>query len=637
MIKPVRKVRIIVPKDKKEELLITLQKEEIVMISTHDDANIVDVSYEDEIVSRASNTLDKLGNYKKKSRKFFKYNKINYNDFLNKQEERIELLESTEKLFDDLHFLTSENKEEQKLIDEVFAFKHLKYTTKELSELLFVDVFLGFVPDNRWDFFKDYTSRVKQGFINFEENESGHHVLLYLDKEDSNKQLTQLERFGFVVKELPVIDETFSDYIKSKEKIINDNKVKINALESKLNKLADEKEIEFEILVDQMLSQKERKLVIYNETNADVIFDGWISNDHAGDLQSIVKKVTLEYQLEFEEPTKFDNVPTLLQNNKFVQPFESITNSYSVPNYREIDPNPIMSIWYCILFGLMFGDIGYGLLLLIGTGVILKYKKPKGEFGSTVKIFFYASFATILAGIVYGSLFGVNLVGIVGNWFGKTWEPLLDPMYDPITMLIFSLGVGVLQLITGLVMRIVLSIKQKDIISGLSDGLSWLLILLGLSAFAVSLAGDSFKVLSNVGIVLIILGLAALLIFGGMKKKGVFGKIFGGLGGVAGITTYLSDILSYSRVLALALSSTVIAFTFNLLAGLIQGSFIGFVLSLVVYFIGHAFNFAISLLSAYVHGNRLQYLEFYNRFYQGGGYLFKPLTFDLKNINEITK
>ena len=637
MIKPVRKVRIIVPKDKKEELLITLQKEEIVMISTHDDANIVDVSYEDEIVSRVSNTLDKLGNYKKKSRKFFKYNKINYNDFLNKQEERIELLESTEKLFDDLHFLTSENKEEQKLIDEVFAFKHLKYTTKELSELLFVDVFLGFVPDNRWDFFKDYTSRVKQGFINFEENESGHHVLLYLDKEDSNKQLTQLERFGFVVKELPVIDETFSDYIKSKEKIINDNKVKINALESKLNKLADEKEIEFEILVDQMLSQKERKLVIYNETNADVIFDGWISNDHAGDLQSIVKKVTLEYQLEFEEPTKFDNVPTLLENNKFVQPFESITNSYSVPNYREIDPNPIMSIWYCILFGLMFGDIGYGLLLLIGTGVILKYKKPKGEFGSTVKIFFYASFATILAGIVYGSLFGVNLVGIVGNWFGKTWEPLLDPMYDPITMLIFSLGVGVLQLMTGLVMRIVLSIKQKDIISGLSDGLSWLLILLGLSAFAVSLAGDSFKVLSNVGIVLIILGLAALLIFGGMKKKGVFGKIFGGLGGVAGITTYLSDILSYSRVLALALSSTVIAFTFNLLAGLIQGSFIGFVLSLVVYFIGHAFNFAISLLSAYVHGNRLQYLEFYNRFYQGGGYLFKPLTFDLKNINEITK
>ena len=637
MIKPVRKVRIIVPKDKKEELLITLQKEEIVMISTHDDANIVDVSYEDEIVSRVSNTLNKLGNYKKKSRKFFKYNKINYNDFLNKQEERIELLESTEKLFDDLHFLTSENKEEQKLIDDVAAFKHLKYTTKELSELLFVDVFLGFVPDNRWDFFKDYTSRVKQGFINFEENESGHHVLLYLDKEDSNKQLTQLERFGFVVKELPVIDETFSDYIKSKEKIINDNKVKINALESKLNKLADEKEIEFEILVDQMLSQKERKLVIYNETNADVIFDGWISNDHAGDLQSIVKKVTLEYQLEFEEPTKFDNVPTLLENNKFVQPFESITNSYSVPNYREIDPNPIMSIWYCILFGLMFGDIGYGLLLLIGTGVILKYKKPKGEFGSTVKIFFYASFATILAGIVYGSLFGVNLVGIVGNWFGKTWEPLLDPMYDPITMLIFSLGVGVLQLMTGLVMRIVLSIKQKDIISGLSDGLSWLLILLGLSAFAVSLAGDSFKVLSNVGIVLIILGLAALLIFGGMKKKGVFGKIFGGLGGVAGITTYLSDILSYSRVLALALSSTVIAFTFNLLAGLIQGSFIGFVLSLVVYFIGHAFNFAISLLSAYVHGNRLQYLEFYNRFYQGGGYLFKPLTFDLKNINEITK
>lgn len=637
MIKPVRKVRIIVPKDKKEELLITLQKEQIVMISKHEDNNVVDVSFEDEIVSRSSNIIEKLGNYKKKNRKFFQYNKVKYDEFISNQDIRLELLESTEKLFDDLHFLTSENKEEQTLIDAVKSFKDLKYSTKELSELLFVDVVLGYVPENRWDFFKDYTTRVEQEYIKFLQDEKGQHILLYLDKEDSEKQLTQLQRFGFVNVKLPIIEETIASYIGTKEEIIAKNLTKINKLETKLTTIAENKEIEFQILIDQMLSQKERKLIIYTETNTDVNFRGWISNDDASKLQGIVRKVTLEYQLEFEEPTAFDNVPTLLENNKFVKPFESITNTYSVPNYRELDPNPVMSVWYFMLFGLMVGDIGYGLILVILLGLFKKFQKPKGEMGDLIKVMFYGGFSTIIAGLIYGSMFGVNIITPIGNLFGKNWQPLLDPMNDPITMLIFSIGFGALHILTGLVMKIVLKIKQKDVITALSEGLSWILIILGLGAFAASLALTNISFLQTLALILIALGVLCILIFGGMKNKGVFGKIFGGIGGFAKVTSYLNDLLSYSRVLALALSSAVIAFTFNLLAGLLHGSIIGIIFSIFIYLIGHVFNLAVSLLSAYVHGNRLQYLEFYGKFYEGGGYLFEPLTFNLKHINEITK
>lgn len=635
MIKPVRKVKVIVPKDKKEELLITLQKENTIMFDKYTDSNIVDVEYEEEIISRTNSIINKLGEYKKKNRKFFQYNTVNYNEFIKDPKERIELLEKTEKLLDDLYFLTSENEEEKNSLKQVEPYKDLKYSTKELSELSYISVHMGYVPEARYEFFKDYASRQNQYYFVFKQTELGIHVLIYLDKDIAKEELNKLERFGFVEEKLPIIEETLKTYISNKQNIIDDNNKKIQEITKSLSNIADNSELELEILNDQMLSQIERKLVKYSKTDNDYIFFGWISEEKVETLQPVVRKVTLEYQIEFEEPTKFDNVPTLLSNNKFVEPFESITNTYSVPNYREIDPNPIMSFWYFILFGLMVGDIGYGLIMITIFGLFLKLKKPKGEMGSLVKVLFYTGFSTMIAGFVYGSLFGINIIPTIGKILGTGWtEPLLSPMNDPITMLIFSVGFGAVHIMSGLVMKIILSIKQKDILTGLSEGLSWLLIILGIAFVAIGLVASS--IFTTIGIILLALGILAMFVFGGMKKNSVLGKIFGGISGLFGITEYLNHLLSYSRVLALALSSAVIAFTFNTLAGLLQGNIIGILFSVIVYIVGHVFNFLVSLLSAYVHGNRLQYLEFYGKFYQGGGYIFTPLGFKLQYINEIT-
>lgn len=627
MIKKVRKVRIIVPKEKKEELLINLQREELVMLPMHENNGFVDVSYEEEIISRTTNAIKKLSAHNKKNRKFFQYDTVKFDEFISNSESKVAVLGEIENKFDRLNFLESEIKENERLIKEVSAFKNLKYTTKQLSESKYVTFLFGYVPLQRWDFFQSYCQKDNCLYFEFEENELGKNILVVLDNDLVDKQQNQLKRFGFVNLELPILDRSIKDYMESLTKFHETTLTNITNIKKELSE-DNKSELELKILADQMQTQITRKLIKYKEDSKDVIFDAWISAEKEEQLQAVVKEVTLEYQLEFEEPTSFDNTPTLLQNNKFVQPFESITNMYAAPSYTEVDPNPLMSIWYWIIFGLVMGDVGYGSLMFILFGLILKFKKPKGDFGDLVKIMFLSSIPAILSGFVFSSAFGASL----------GYKPLLDPLDDPIKMLIFSLGIGVLHLSSGLIMKIINSFKQKRYYEGLASGLSWLLILLGGSLFAINmglkLTTSALKITS---IVIVILGFATMYIFTGLQKKSIFGKLFGGLSGITDITNYLSDILSYSRILALVLSTSIIGFTMNLLAGLIQGSVIGFILSIFVYIIGHIFNLAMGLLSAYVHTGRLQYLEFYGKFYEGGGYLFEPLKFETKYINEIVK
>lgn len=637
MIKPVRKVKIIVPKNKKEELLLTLQKEEIVMLPKIKENGVVDTKYEEEVISRVENALKKLSSYKLKARKFFKYETVDYNEFVGGLEERVNLLSEVENKFDSLNFLRNEIKEEEKLISDVIGFKDLKYPTKILNNTRYVSIHYGYVPEKRKDFFNEYCLRDDINYVSYELIDIGYPVLIYLDKDLEDKKMNQLKRFGFNEYYLPELDITISDYIKEKQKLINKNNKKINEIE----KSFDEKiERNLKVLADQINAQKDRKEIIYKEDDSDIIFEGWISDLRAGQLQGIVRKITLEYQLEFEEPNEHDEVPTLIKNNKFVTPFESITNTYAIPNYKELDPNPVMSFWYWLIFGIMMGDIGYGLLMVIAFGLYNKFKKPKGSFGQLTKILFYSGFSTMFFGVIFGSLFGAdfNLLKIIGNLFGQNWNSsLLDPVNDPMSMLIFSIALGVVHLISGLVMRVVLSFRRKDYVDAISKGLSWILILTGLALFAANMGLKlETNILQTIAIVLIALGVLSIIVVGGLKKSGVFGKVFGGIGGLYSITNYLSDLLSYSRILALALSSGIIAYTMNLLAGLIQTGVIGYLLSFVVYIIGHTFNFAIGLLSAYVHDGRLQYLEFFGKFYEGGGYLFEPLRFNTKYMNEIT-
>jgi len=218
---------------------------------------------------------------------------------------------------------------------------------------------------------------------------------------------------------------------------------------------------------------------------------------------------------------------------------------------------------------------------------------------------------------------------LFGSYFGATWNPiLLEPMKDPLKMLVLSLILGALHIISGLLVKVYANIKSKQYFAALVDQGSWILIIVGLGMLFL-------PKFNQAGTILLIIGAAMIVLFAGRQNKNIFGRLGSGLYSLYGATSYMSDILSYSRILALSLSTAVIAMVMNMLAGMVQGSVIGFIFSIVIYLVGHVFNLLMGLLSAYVHASRLQYIEFFGKFYEGGGYEFKPLSLKLNHINQI--
>lgn len=392
----------------------------------------------------------------------------------------------------------------------------------------------------------------------------------------------------------------------------------IAALEAELKELSARAE-ELEVLNDQARAAGDRESAPVNETAETVYLRGWVRSDRTDRVEAALRRVTDCYALQFTDPLPEEKPPTVVKNNRFVRPFETITDMFSRPDPHGIDPNPVLAPWYWIIFGLMMGDVGYGVLMAVLLFAFKKLKKPRGDGGKLVDVMLYSSITTILAGFLYGS------------YFGETWHPILPQQQEPINVLIFTLVVGVLHIFSGMILKMVMDIRRGRFWDAIFDELSWMVLITGLAMLFL-------PALKTVGMVMAVVGAATILLTAGRSSKNVFGKIAGGLTGLYNITSYLSDILSYSRIFALSLATGVVGYVMNLLAGMVRDAFpgalvvIGFLLSVVVYIIGHGFNLAMGLLSAYVHDSRLQYIEFFNKFYEGDGDPFRPLALSPRHV-----
>ncbi len=360
------------------------------------------------------------------------------------------------------------------------------------------------------------------------------------------------------------------------------------------------------------------------------IIKGYIPSDEA---QKIKRDLEDKFSvLVFSEKASGDDVPIAFSNNGFSSPVEGITSDYSMPSARDIDPNPIMAFFYYWFFGMMFSDAGYGLLLMIvcgllGFGKFLEKKKRR-----SFKMFFYCGVSTTFWGLMYGSFFG-DMIPTISKTFGSgniTLSPILiDPVAKPLELLIISVAFGMIHIITGLIIKFYMLWREKDRLSAIFDVGFWILVLLGLSVMAAGM-GLSKKTLSNVGIYMAIFGALGLIVTQGRNSKNFIGKIFGGVLSLYDITSYVGDVLSYSRLMALGLATGVIASVINVLGSLGGNSIMGLFMYILISLVGHSLNFAINMLGAYVHTNRLQYVEFYQKFYEGGGRKFTPLSMNTK-------
>lgn len=343
--------------------------------------------------------------------------------------------------------------------------------------------------------------------------------------------------------------------------------------------------------------------------------------------------------VEISDVSEEDNPPVLLKNNSISEPVETVLETYSMPNKHEIDPTFIMSLFYYFLFGMMLSDAGYGLLMIIGCAfVILRYPDMNIGIKKTLKMFFYCGISTFIWGVLFGGFFGDAVKVISTTFFGTTVTipPLwFEPIKDPMRMLVFSFAVGIVHLFVGLGIKFYQMAKDGDIKGAIYDVVFWYLLvgggvvyLLTMDMF-INMAGLTFRLPPEVGTVAAIcagVGAVGIILFAGRSSKNPAKRVAKGLYELYGVTGYLSDILSYSRLLALGLATGVIAQVFNQMGSMFGGGFLGAICFTLVFVIGHTLNMAINLLGAYVHTNRLQFVEFFGKFYEGGGEKFKPFS-----------
>ena len=330
--------------------------------------------------------------------------------------------------------------------------------------------------------------------------------------------------------------------------------------------------------------------------------------------------------VEFSEPAEDEELPTLCRNNAVVTDFESLTNTYSVPNAREMDPNTIMSVFYSVFMGFIMADIGYGLLMMLGGGW-LKYKNRgrKGGIGALAGVFAIGGIFAVIWGFLFNSLFGITLPipTLLPNAQSDMWT--FAGIGIP-AVLVIAMLLGIVQLLAGYVCKAVQCWRRGEVLDGILDGVVWAVFSLGAGLAIAGLVEEwNIPILVTVGGITAGVTLVIAMIAAGRHEK-FFGKLSKGFGTLYGIINYMSDILSYARLYGLMLSGAVIAQIVSQYAvGFITGGGVLAVLGVLLMLVGHVFNLAIGLLGAYIHDARLQYVEFYGRFYEGEGELFVPL------------
>ncbi len=361
------------------------------------------------------------------------------------------------------------------------------------------------------------------------------------------------------------------------------------------------------------------------------ILQGWLPVYAIPRLEKKLSQYECFYDLA--DPAEGEEVPVMLSNTPFASPFESIIAMYAYPKYGSFDPSFIMGIFYAIIFGLIMQDVGYGLLLAIGCPLMIKLMKPKESTKKMLKAFMICGFFTIFFGLMFGGYFSDLPLQIAQNWFGVKAEslPELSLFFNPIEnnmgFLILSLGVGALHLVTGLLIKIYMLIKEGEVFAAIFDVGSWLVLFAGIGLLLV---------MPTVGMWVAIAGAAMLILTQGRGSKSIIGKFFKGLYSLYDLINYLSDLLSYSRIFALGLSGAIIGQVMNILGTLAGNSIVGVIIFILIFAVGHALNLALSLISAFVHTARLQYIEFFGKFYVDGGNPFKPSSVNTK-YSEITE
>jgi len=576
-------------------------------------------------LSQVKYSIDFLGKFNTAKKPLFaqkvQVDETKRKEYLDNEEKLNEIYESCRSIDSRFTEIKSSETKLNNAIAQLTPWLALKEKLEEIGTTHNTNSILGFIASKYEDELstavkdEDLTAYLEKVGV---EKENSYFMVIY--------HQTCEERISQLLKQVGWTKVTFSEYSGTPEENINRIKAEISNLENIKKELAKKAEAMvpesgfLEILYDLLSIEKDRRSVVkdFIKTDKTFMLQGWIPEKFADDMTKLLDGITDKYTISFEDPSEEDEIPVLLNNPKAVKPYEMITDLYSVPNAKGIDPNIFMAPFFVVFFGMMVTDAVYGILMSALTGYVLYKYKPQGGMKNMMWIMFFGGISTFFWGGIFGGWLG-DLIKVKPWWF--------NPLDEPLKMLIFCLILGVIHLYTGYILQAYQNIKAGNFMDAIYDQVLWLMLLTGLMFLAL-------PPLAAVGKYMAIVGAAGTIIFSARSEKNIFKRLISGVLALYNVSGFLGDVLSYSRLFALCLATGVIAQVFNAMGLMMGGSIIGKIIMIAFLAFAHVFNTALGVLGAYVHTSRLQYVEFFGKFYEGEGKPFNPLRIRTKYIQE---
>lgn len=527
-----------------------------------------------------------------------------------------------------IDLISQEELKEKAAMEELRPWRNLNYDVRLFRDFQFSEVFTGTIPKKLMEPLKEALGTLEKTYLEtLSEGKDEAYVVGLTSKREKEDFNEILRNHSFTTVNLSVSGTPEEDMKKRKESLekMKDEKKKLQAeIKSMAGHLARFEEVYEYLLNLRLRYQAENNFLRTGSVN---VIEGYIPTDKTDAFRKAVEK-TQEgaYYLELAEAKKEDvSVPILLKNGKFAEAFESLTTMYSLPTYDGIDPTPLFAPFFFAFFGMMIGDWGYGIILMVLTGVALKIANLEKGQRLMMRFLFYLSFSTIAWGLMFGTFFGAAFPGFA----------LINPSTEYQKLLIVSIAFGGIHLFYALGIKAYLAIRDGKPLDALYDVGFWYMALMGAIVFLLTMVlGNLPEVLGTVSLVVMVIGMVGIILTGGRENETPVGKLAGGMYSLYGISGYIGDFVSYSRLMALGLSGGFIATAINMMVGMLFDMGIpGMIAGVIVFLGGQAFNLFLSALSAYVHTSRLTYVEFFGKFYDGGGKPFKLFRNKSKYIN----
>jgi V/A-type H+-transporting ATPase subunit I len=512
-------------------------------------------------------------------------------------------------------------------IEELNPWMGLDSPIKDIYSFDQSEVILGFIPKKLRTSLENDLMDMKYTYLEFISQDKDNEYLILLTSKDESEYVNDILKNNSFSKSLLIGNTTPKNEISILNQKIDNLNVDLQKYETEIRSLAvnlPNLEIVYEYLSNLKLRIVSSENFLMTESVN--VIQGYIPTNMVDKFSEVVKSILGNvYYLEIED-AELENpdVPILLKNSKFAESFESLTGMYALPRYNEIDPTPFLAPFYFLFFGMMGADVGYGLVMLIGTFIVLRKFNLNESTKRFVRFFYYLSFSVMMWGFLYGSIFG-GIIPITG---------LINPAEDYNTLLILSIIFGLIHIYFALGMRAYLIIRDGKVIDAIYDVGFWYLALTGGIVYLLNMVVSMPPIFKSISFIAMIGGMVGIVATGGRSATSIGGKIGGGIYSLYGISSYVGDFVSYSRLMALGLSGGFIAGAVNMMAGMVADKgIIGIIGAIIIFIVGQIFNLGLSLLGAYVHTIRLTFVEFFGKFYEGGGKGFDLFRSKPKYIN----